>query len=207
MQQALIVLGGGVTKDGSVPPWIDARLQHTFDLWQNGNFDYLITSGKGRADFNQTEAQVMAAYLEHRGVPQNRLLTENNSTSTIENAYFCRLQYLDSRGITDVTIVTNEFHSKRAEKIFAFVCGPAYRVTVSPASDVGLPAEAHDVLRAGDLEQADFLAQHIFNAITPGDMAAVKDFIENPANPLANKWSDYKQNSALYKQITELMTK
>lgn len=206
MDSALIVLGGGVDKDGNMPPWIHARLTKALREWKIGNYRYLITAGKGRADHTQTEAEAMKIFLMRNGVPEDRLLDEGESTSTVENAYLCRINYLDKLGIKNVTIVTNKFHIERAKSIFEFILGSSYKVRISPSDDSGIADGLHEILTRADIEQAKFLEEHVFNSIEKGNLAQIKNFIFDPGNAGYKAWAEYKANSELYKKVTQLMT-
>lgn len=203
----LIVLGGGVDKKGNMPSWIHARLEKALEEWSKNINSYLITSGKGRGhDIAGSEASSMAKYLAEHGVPESKILIEEKSTSTIENAYFCKVDHLDQLNIKNLTIVTNQFHIERAETIFKFIFGSEYSVSVSACEDAGITAAVHEILIQADLEQSDFLKDKIFNAIEPGNQKQVESFIFNKSDNNAKKWAEYKATSSLYKEVTRLMT-
>ncbi len=56
----------------------------------------------------------MASYLIERGVPADRILREDKSTSTMENLTFSRELMVDLRPTYRCLIVTNNFHAFRA---------------------------------------------------------------------------------------------
>jgi uncharacterized SAM-binding protein YcdF (DUF218 family) len=207
MDKVLVVLGGGVDKDGNMPPWTHARLDKALKEWHEPGYSYLITSGKGRTHNVQiTEASSMAQWLAQQGIPMDKILVEEKSTSTIENAYFCKMDYIERLRISNLTIVTNQFHIERAETIFKFVFGPDYVVNIAAADDTGIPDDVRKILTQADAEQSHFLEDHIFKAIRPGDQRAIEDFIFNKDNTGAKKWLEYKATSKLYRQVTRLMT-
>lgn len=206
MKSVLIVLGGGVNKEGVMPPWIHARLEKTLEEWNEHKYDYLIATGKGRAQYGHTEAAMIARYLAGKGIPKNKILIEDKSTSTIENAYFCRVNFLDRLQLRKVTIVTNQFHINRAKATFQFILGENYAVDMASSNDVGIPDYEHTVLQEADIEQAQFLQSHIFNGLEQGNLMQIKNFIFNSENNSHKAWEKYKKESRLYRKVTELMT-
>lgn len=203
----LILLGGGVDKNGQVPPWIDARINKTLEEWNTGKYSRIIAAGKGRANFSITEAEAMSTQLVGRGVLRSALLTEPLSTSTIENAYFSRVLHIDPLHMQSLSVVTNEFHGERAGAIFGHVFHPDYRVNVIAADDTGIAPNNLELLKSADIEQADFLRDHIFNQMRPGDMGALHNFIYDSSDPLALAWTEYKATSPTYAAVSEIMTK
>jgi len=204
---ALIILGGGVDKHGQVPTWIDARIAKTEEEWNTGKYSKIIATGKGRADFAHTEAEAMANQLVVRGVHRAAILIEPLSTSTIENAYFSRVLDVDPLHMHSLRVVTNEFHSERAGAIFQHVFHSDYFVDIVTSDDSGIAVDDLELLKAADIEQADFLRNHIFNRMLPGDMEALHNFTYDPTNPLAAKWVEYKAMSQTYAAVSEIMTK
>jgi uncharacterized SAM-binding protein YcdF (DUF218 family) len=81
----LIVLGAGL-KDGEIPgPTLAPRLIIAADyLAEHPNCNVVLSGGKG-PDENISEAEAMARYLKDRGVGEERILLEKQSTSTLEN--------------------------------------------------------------------------------------------------------------------------
>jgi len=69
--------------------------------------------------FHLTESQVYATLLHEKyGIPWDSILEENVSLDTIGNAYFSRVMHIDPLEITDITIVTSDFHMERTRLIF-----------------------------------------------------------------------------------------
>lgn len=71
---------------------------------------WLIVSGTG-------DGEVGRRKLVEQGVPEERILTEDKSTSTLENAQFSA-ELMRDRGLTNAIIVTSWFHSRRALACF-----------------------------------------------------------------------------------------
>lgn len=117
---AVIVLGASLLSDKPGPA-LKERLDYAYRLYQLGKTDKLIlTGGLDHNGSKLTEAEGMRVYLVHRGVPADKLLIENKSTSTYENLLFSKA-IADDAGIKQVLIVTNDFHSPRSADIARYV--------------------------------------------------------------------------------------
>lgn len=113
---AVIILGAGV--NGTRPSLtlrsrLDAALEY---LEQHPEVPVVLSGGQGSGE-DITEAQCMYDYLTERGVEPERLLLEEDSTSTAENFAFSR-PLLVAAGVDPeedlVAFVTNDFHICRA---------------------------------------------------------------------------------------------
>lgn len=74
----------------------------------------LIASGGQGPDEGMAEADVIARELIERGIDSARIHVEASSTSTYENFSYSRTVWEGARGLT---IVTNDFHVRRARLI------------------------------------------------------------------------------------------
>jgi len=203
----LIVLGGGVYSDGCLPPWITARVEKAYELFNTGDFEYLITSGKGRVhSVLQPEAEVMASSLRMMGMQDDKMYTETLSSSTLENAYFCRTIHVDPLAIHKLTIVTSGFHSERTQKIFELVFGHGYSVKVVASDDTSINEIERQLLQNCDIEQTHFLEAKIFPNIEPGNLKMLHGFIFDSKNELAKLWNEYKQTNDTYRATSKLMS-
>jgi uncharacterized SAM-binding protein YcdF (DUF218 family) len=68
-----------------------------------------------------SEAEAMRSVLKELGVPEEAVLTEDESRNTRENAAFTR-RVLDERGFKKILLVTSALHMQRAMKTFRSVC-------------------------------------------------------------------------------------
>jgi len=109
-EDVVIVLGAGVRGESVTRP-LARRLDAAFDYWQRNPDAYIIVTGGLGSRATITEAEAMARYLERRGMPRERILLEELSTSTYENLKFAK-EILDAHfpdGFSAV-LVTNDFH-------------------------------------------------------------------------------------------------
>ncbi len=109
----MIVLGAKV-KSGGVPSLsLKNRLEEAIKYLKKYPHVKVIVSGGQGADEDRTEASVMLHYLENKGIDTNRIIVEDQSTSTYENLLFSK--ELLPKGTKHITIVSNDFHLKRAK--------------------------------------------------------------------------------------------
>lgn len=121
---ALIVLGARIYADGSPSPALERRLNRALDLYQAGYAPLIITTGAQGDDEPMPEGDAMRRYLVERGVPEDAVLAEVESTSTMENLENAKAM-LDARGLSSAVIVSSDYHLWRA---------------LSMAKDIGLEA-------------------------------------------------------------------
>jgi uncharacterized SAM-binding protein YcdF (DUF218 family) len=113
----IVVLGSGL-RGSRVPPLLASRLDRAQTAYEaevrKGRSPMLITSGGKGSDEQIAEAAAMAGYLTERGVPADRVLQEDRSTTTFENFTFSREIMADRLPKYRSLIVTNNFHVLRA---------------------------------------------------------------------------------------------
>ena len=108
----MIILGAKV-KPGGVPSLsLKSRLEIAVQYLTNYPHVKVVVSGGQGPDEDRTEASVMQEYLEKNGVETTRIIMEDQSTSTFENLAFSK--ELLPKETKKITIVSNDFHLKRA---------------------------------------------------------------------------------------------
>lgn len=109
----LIVLGAQVRTDGPSKVLKHRLNQAAAYLEANPDTICILSGGQG---YNEpcTEAQGMAEYLQKKGIPQERLILEEKSTTTEQNIQ--NSKQLIRKG-SSVGIITNDFHMFRAMQI------------------------------------------------------------------------------------------
>lgn len=110
---AIVVLGSG-SPGSTASPTLVARLELALrDATRHPQAVVLVSGGISfRA---RSEGEVMAEYLQQRGLPAGRIVKEERSTSTEENLVFSR-PLLAAAGVpadAPVHIVTSDFHTLR----------------------------------------------------------------------------------------------
>ncbi len=125
---SILIPGGGLLNDGSLPPWTIARLEHTLTLKDECHWLILLSGGTvhkppplNQNGFPFFESHEMAKYLSNAGISSDRLLSEISSYDTIGNAYFARMLFTDPLALNKLLIVTSEFHMPRTKAIFKWI--------------------------------------------------------------------------------------
>ena len=113
---AILVLGGE-TREGD-------RVAHAVQLYKRGLAPLLVVSGTPMG-FRTHEAEVMQRHAEFLGVPVERILAvKHNADSTREEAGIV-VPVLQGRGLKEVILVTSNYHTARAKRIFTKAAGPS----------------------------------------------------------------------------------
>ncbi|WP_063892452.1 YdcF family protein [Paenibacillus sp. Leaf72] len=115
-----IVLGAALW-DNVPSPALKERLNLAYKLYEQGKVDKLIMSGgldAGGAVV--TEAAGMKTYLVNKGIPEDKVLLEDKSTSTYENLLFSKT-IMEREGFASALIITHQFHAPRALEIAQFL--------------------------------------------------------------------------------------
>ncbi|SHK05035.1 DUF218 domain-containing protein [Clostridium cavendishii DSM 21758] len=109
---AILILGCRVK--GEVPSaFLMERTRHGAELFKKGYGEYIIVSGGKGSGEDISEAEAMKRILIEEGVPKEKIIEENKSTSTAENLKFSS-KIIKEKDFNDVLIVSNEFHLRRA---------------------------------------------------------------------------------------------
>ncbi|MCX7773343.1 MAG: YdcF family protein [Clostridia bacterium] len=111
----VIVLGCGIWPDGSPTLALMWRLDKAVEYYRHNPQVKLIVSGGKGPDEPFPEADAMEAYLIRKGIPEDRILKEDKSTSTKENFEYTKKLLgspLDQQ--LRVVFITNDFHVLRS---------------------------------------------------------------------------------------------
>lgn len=118
-QRYIIVLGCWIT-DGRVTPLLARRIDKAIDFYTKQKElcppPKLILSGGKGSDETCSEAEAMKIYALEKGIPEQHLLLETKSVSTLENMKFSKeIMEMDSGGEPYRCIyATNNYHVLRA---------------------------------------------------------------------------------------------
>lgn len=115
-ETTVIVLGCKVNPNGPSLSLLK-RLEAAYDYLRENPELYCILSGGQGSDEPMSEAQAMYDWLTAKGIEKERLYLEDKSESTYENLVFSR-KIIEKEELPEaVTIITNDFHQYRAQKI------------------------------------------------------------------------------------------
>jgi uncharacterized SAM-binding protein YcdF (DUF218 family) len=132
-----IVVFGAAEYNGRPSPVYKARLDHAFDLEEEGLASLVITTGGSGGDLRYTEGGVGRDYLIQQGVAARKILAETHSETTYQSVR-AAVALLRNRGITTCLAVSDGFHLYRIKLLFASFGMKAY---ASPAPDSPIEAE------------------------------------------------------------------
>ncbi|MGE7021677.1 YdcF family protein [Solibacillus cecembensis] len=107
-----IILGAKVNPGGVPSLALANRLQVATDYLHKYPHVIAVVSGGQGADEDRTEASVMKDYLLAEGITPERILVEEVATSTYENLLYSK--QLLPEDVTNITIISNDFHLTRA---------------------------------------------------------------------------------------------
>jgi len=119
-QQAdvIIILGGGIVTDLKMLPWAaQERVKRGIELYKEGYADSIIVTGGIVKGQNYTESSFMREYAEFLGASPEDIIEERMSKSTYDNAVYS-LQIMDESNWQTALLVTSDFHTKRACRVF-----------------------------------------------------------------------------------------
>ena len=113
--QAIIVLGAA-QYDGTPSPVLRARLEHAVELYGDGVAKTIVVTGGKRPGDRFTEAAASFTYLRQAGVPEERILREEQGANTWEQLA-AATRVLRARGMTSAVLVSDDYHAYRLDRI------------------------------------------------------------------------------------------
>jgi tetratricopeptide (TPR) repeat protein len=113
---AIVILGYALADDGTMREPLIERLNAGLAAANKYPNSKIIVTG-GVPKQGNTESKLMKEWLISKGIAEERILTEDKSTDTVENALFTTA-ILEKEGLKDVTLVTSASHMRRALTIF-----------------------------------------------------------------------------------------
>ncbi|HEV8439316.1 MAG TPA: YdcF family protein [Methylomirabilota bacterium] len=130
----IVVLCGGCRSSGRLNEATCRRVEYGVELWRRGLAPSLILSGGRPTPHRPSCAPRMKALAEALGVPASRIMVEDRSRRTIENAREVT-KLVRAAGAAAVLLVTSPLHMRRAK-----LCFEKRGLNVSCAPAAGLPA-------------------------------------------------------------------
>lgn len=114
--QAILVFG--TTEDNGTPsPELQARLDQALSLYRDHRAPWVVVTGGKRPGDVYTEAGVSATYLQHHGVPANKII-KGGGSDTWQNVESV-IEPMKRHHLETVITVTDPFHEYRAMAIAA----------------------------------------------------------------------------------------
>lgn len=111
-----VVLGNKVENNGQPSERLKARLDKSVELYDGGYYTFIIVSGGiGKEGFD--EAKVMRSYLIDKGIPENKIIEDNNGYNSYMTAQNTS-KIMDELKFDSVMIITQYFHISRTKLAF-----------------------------------------------------------------------------------------
>ncbi len=124
----ILIPGGGLLLDGSLPPWTKSRVDRALDLQDQIRWIACLSGGTvhkpspvNDAGYPIYESRAAAEYLINNGLGPEKVLTEICSYDTIGNAYFSRLLFAEPFKLSKLLVLTSDFHMPRTRAIFEWI--------------------------------------------------------------------------------------
>ena len=117
----IIVLGYKLTPTGKIGTELYGRLQKAFECASEYPNAWVMCTGGGTASENKhaTEGGHMCKRLAYMGIDSNRLIMEDKSKTTVENALNCYdILVRDYPQVDSVLLVSSRYHLKWAALLF-----------------------------------------------------------------------------------------
>lgn len=151
----IIVLGAKIRESGP-SKILRERLDEAIIYLDNNPETLVVVSGGQGVDEPTTEAEGMETYLVEKGIGKERIIREDQSTSTYENLLYSK-ELLNSSE-NSVGIVSSNFHIFRATKI-------AEKLEYNHVYGIAAPSDkkllAHNMLREFFGVSKDFLVGNL----------------------------------------------
>ena len=120
----VILLGGGISKDGVLPKSVISRVEKAAE-YLNKNPDSICVVTGGTLDWlPYAEAPELKRQLESRGISLDRILVEDQAQDTIQNFQLSCKMLADYKKTrlqeildTPTAVVTSRFHLRRSERL------------------------------------------------------------------------------------------
>ena len=117
----IVVLGFQLNPDGTMKDELVQRLTVALNSAKKYPKAYIACTGGGTASENESasEAGEMAKWLEQQGIDKKRIITEDNSITTAQNAIFT-YDILTSKytSVKKLAIVSSDYHIATGELLF-----------------------------------------------------------------------------------------
>jgi uncharacterized SAM-binding protein YcdF (DUF218 family) len=137
----IIVLAGGIRKDGTLVNNIKNRVRVAAKLWKQKKAPRILMCGKWTRGWeptsHKTEAAAMADFARTLGVPAIALLKEEESSTTEGNVLSAQKLYLIPQKWRKVIVVTAGYHMNRSRFLFTRMLGKTYMLKFVSAPYAG----------------------------------------------------------------------
>ncbi len=184
----IIILGYTLSHDCSIHPILKSRLDAALSISQQT--DKFLVCGKSPSKLlvpsrceTLTEAEAMKRYLIIKGISEENIIKEEQSTTTFGNAFY-GLSLVDVQLPNSILIISNEFHYPLIKYSFEKVFGDKYPYSFHIIPDSSLNVEPQEI------EQWKVIINKmisecyplLFSEVKNGDINKLKSIVEGPIN-------------------------
>ena len=120
----VILLGGGIDKDGKLPFSVMERVKKAAEYLQKNKDSICVVTGGTLRWLPYPEAPAIKQKLVEAGIQPERILVEDQALDTIQNFKLSCRMLAEYKGVpttgilnSSVAVVTSRFHLRRAERI------------------------------------------------------------------------------------------
>ena len=117
----IVILGFQLNPNGTMKSELIERLKVALSSAQKYPNAYIVCTGGGTAFSNAsvTEAGEMAKWLEEQGIEKSRIIVEDRSLTTAQNAIFtCEILTTQYPMVRSIAIVSSDYHIATGELLF-----------------------------------------------------------------------------------------
>ena len=120
----VILLGGGIDKDGKLPDSVMTRVEKTAEYMKQHPETVCVVTGGTLKWLPFAEAPELKSQLVNKGVAPERILVEDQAKDTIQNFQFSCKMLAEYRGVSiqevldmPTAVVTSRYHLRRSERL------------------------------------------------------------------------------------------
>ncbi len=117
---AVVVLGAAVWKGNQPSPVFAGRLERSIELFNQKVSPLIVTTG-GNAPNELPEGEAGKLYLISKGIPEKNIITETQTSNTLEQIHFIKKVLIDSIQMKKIIVVSDRFHLPRVIEIAEFL--------------------------------------------------------------------------------------
>lgn len=170
---ALIVHGGGLTPENTLPLKAVQRMETTIDAWHNQLAPNVVAAGGYTFTIPEkppvTEADVMEDYGLARGIPRDAFYKEGRSLETIGNALFTKTDIVVPQNWSRLVVVTSRSHLPRMLELYRYVYGRDFEIQgIAAPEKVGPKEKIWEFLGIA-------MANEVLRGTKRGDDQAIKE--------------------------------
>lgn len=170
----VIVLANEMDANGVLNYESSLRAGLAAKLMSELSVPYVITCGWAYRDDSKIKiADAFKLHLIALGIDSTKIITETKSRDTVGDAVFTRANILEPMGFKKLCVVTSEYHVSRVRKIFEFVYGAAFEISVR-----GVDVEFDESVMGKELH-SEAAFYNTFNNVEVGNLGQILHALKN----------------------------